>query len=67
VLGAVDRIRAHEETEAARQRAEAFAEQAHQLAVLEERSRLARDSVSQALYGIVLGAQTARMFLDRDP
>ncbi len=70
VLGAVERIRAREETEAARQRAEAFAEQAHQLAVLEERNRLARelhDSVSQALYGIVLGAQTARMFLDRDP
>lgn len=70
VLGAVERIRAREETEAARQRAEAFAEQAHQLAVLEERNRLARelhDSVSQALYGIVLGAQTARTFLDRDP
>ena len=70
VLGAVERIRAREETEAARQRAEAFAEQAHQLAVLEERNRLARelhDSVSQALYGIALGAQTARTILDRDP
>lgn len=70
VMGAVERIRAREETEAARQRAEAFAEQAQQLAVLEERNRLARelhDSVSQALYGIVLGAQTARTFLDRDP
>lgn len=70
VLGAVERIRAREETEAARQRAEAFAQRAHQLAVLEERNRLARelhDSVSQALYGIVLGAQTARTFLDRDP
>ena len=70
VLGAVERIRAREETEAARRRAEAFAHQAQQLAVLEERNRLARelhDSVSQALYGIVLGAQTARTFLDRDP
>ena len=70
VLGAVERIRAREESEAARQRAEAFAVQAQQLAVLEERNRLARelhDSVSQALYGIVLGAQTARTFLDRNP
>lgn len=70
VLGAVERIRLREASEAARARAEAFAEQAHRLAVLEERNRLARelhDSVSQALYGIVLGAQTARTFLDRDP
>jgi len=39
-------------------------------ALLEERRHLARelhDSVSQALYGIALGAQTARMLLDRDP
>jgi signal transduction histidine kinase len=39
-------------------------------AALEERARLARelhDSVSQALYGIGLGAQTARKWLDRDP
>jgi signal transduction histidine kinase len=35
-----------------------------------ERQRLARelhDSVSQALYGIALGARTARALLDRDP
>jgi signal transduction histidine kinase len=41
-----------------------------QVAALEERQRLARelhDSVSQALYGIVLGARTARTQLDRDP
>ena len=40
------------------------------LAALEERQRLARelhDSVSQALYGIALGARTARTLLDRDP
>lgn len=45
-------------------------EQARRLAVLEERQRLARelhDSVSQALYGIGLGARTARALLDRDP
>jgi PAS domain S-box-containing protein len=38
-------------------------------AALEERQRLARelhDSVSQALYGIGLGARTARTLLDRD-
>ncbi|HEX2909051.1 MAG TPA: GAF domain-containing sensor histidine kinase, partial [Phototrophicaceae bacterium] len=40
--------------------------QARQLAVSEERNRLARelhDSVSQALYGIVLGANTAQTLL----
>jgi len=45
-------------------------EQARQLAALEERQKLARelhDSVSQALYGIVLGARTARTQLERDP
>jgi PAS domain S-box-containing protein len=45
-------------------------EQAQQLAAVEERQKLARelhDSVSQALYGIALGARTARTQLDRDP
>jgi signal transduction histidine kinase len=45
-------------------------ERAQQVASLEERQRLARelhDSVSQALYGIALGARTARTQLDRDP
>ena len=45
-------------------------EQAQHGAALEERQRLARDlhdSVSQALYGIALGARTARTQLDRDP
>jgi len=45
-------------------------EQGQQLAAVEERQRLARelhDSVSQALYGIALGARTARTLLDRDP
>jgi PAS domain S-box-containing protein len=39
-------------------------------AALEERQRLARelhDSVSQALYGITLGAKTARTLLDKNP
>ncbi len=44
-------------------------EQAREVAALGERQRLARelhDSVSQALYGIALGARTARTLLDRD-
>ena len=42
--------------------------QARRLAALEERQRLARelhDSVSQVLYGVGLGARTARVLLDR--
>lgn len=45
-------------------------EQARNAAALEERQKLARelhDSVSQALYGIVLGARTARTLLEREP
>jgi PAS domain S-box-containing protein len=45
-------------------------ERAQEAATLEERQRLARelhDSVSQALYGIALGARTARALLDRSP
>ncbi|MDX1993734.1 MAG: GAF domain-containing sensor histidine kinase [bacterium] len=52
---------------AARQEIE---KRARELAALEERTRLARelhDSVSQALYGIGLGARTARTLLERDP
>lgn len=43
---------------------------ARDLAALEERTRLARelhDSVSQALYGIGLGARTAKALMTRDP
>jgi PAS domain S-box-containing protein len=43
---------------------------AQDAAALEERQRLARelhDSVSQALYGIILGTDAARTLLDRDP
>lgn len=45
-------------------------ERSRDLAALEERQRLARelhDSVSQALYGIALGAKTARSLLDTAP
>ena len=45
-------------------------QRAQALAIFEERQRLARelhDSVSQALYGISLGARTARTHLDRAP
>lgn len=70
IAAAVERIRLQWETHAARVKAERLAEQAQQLAALEERTRLARelhDSVSQALYGIGLGAQTARRLLSEDP
>jgi signal transduction histidine kinase len=45
-------------------------EQSRQLAVVEERQRIARelhDSVSQALYGILLSASAVRNMLDTDP
>jgi signal transduction histidine kinase len=45
-------------------------EKAQHAASLEERQRLARelhDSVSQALYGIALGARTARLRIDNNP
>ena len=45
-------------------------EEAHKVAVLEERQRMARDlhdSVSQALYGIALGTHAAREQLGRSP
>lgn len=45
-------------------------QQAQEIATYQERNRLARelhDSVSQALYGVSLGAQTARILLDIDP
>lgn len=44
--------------------------QARELAAFNERQRLARelhDSVSQALYGIALGARTARTLVESDP
>jgi len=55
---------------ALKQAQEQALEQAQQKAMLEERQRLARelhDSVSQALYGIVMGARTARRRSETDP
>jgi signal transduction histidine kinase len=46
-----------------------YLQQAQEIAALEERNRLARelhDSVSQALYGIALGTQSARKMLDNN-
>ena len=63
VTAAVERMRLKEE-------ADRLTEQAQEMATLEERNRLARelhDSVSQSLYGIALGARTARALLRRDP
>jgi PAS domain S-box-containing protein len=67
----VDRdITAHTEAEAAMRRAEAeLVLVAQEHAAVEERQRLARelhDSVSQALYGIALGAHTVLTRLDSD-
>ncbi len=45
-------------------------QQARELAALQERQQLARelhDSISQALYGIALGAKTARALLENHP
>jgi signal transduction histidine kinase len=46
------------------------AAQAQELAAARERNRLARelhDSVSQALFGIILTSQSARLLIERDP
>jgi signal transduction histidine kinase len=70
VVAAIERIRLQQETEAARQAAERFAEQAQQLAAFQERNRLARelhDSVSQVLYSISLWGHSTRAFLKYDP
>ncbi len=58
-----------DQTAVAAENARLFGE-ARGKAALEERQRLARDlhdSVSQALYGIALGAKTARTLLKRNP
>jgi signal transduction histidine kinase len=70
VTAAIERMRLRDETEAARREAEIHAQQAQKLASLEERTRLARelhDSVSQVLYGIGLGARTARAVAKQNP
>jgi signal transduction histidine kinase len=64
-------LRRHAEQARRREQEALFlSEQAQELAALQERQRLARelhDSVSQSLYGIGLGAHTAREALDTDP
>jgi PAS domain S-box-containing protein len=58
-----------DQTAVALENARLFSE-ARGKAALEERQRLARelhDSVSQALYGIALGAKTARKLVDQNP
>jgi signal transduction histidine kinase len=66
-----DRVNASQDLERqVEERTREVIEQAQQLAAVEERQRLARelhDSVSQALYGIALGARTARTLLDSEP
>ncbi len=45
-------------------------ERSRELSIVEERNRMARelhDSVSQKLFGLVLGAESAGTLLDRDP
>src|SRR5918992_3308668 len=47
-----------------------LAERSRELSIVEERNRLARelhDSVSQKLFGLVLGAESAGTLIDRDP
>jgi signal transduction histidine kinase len=59
-----------EQAQASEREIRVLYEQAQELAALQERQRLARelhDSVSQALYGISLGAHTAREALSGEP
>jgi signal transduction histidine kinase len=59
-----------QELQAANAKLEEYSMQVEQLAIVEERSRLARelhDSVSQTIFSLTLTAQAARLLLDRDP
>jgi len=56
--------------EATHQRLEEYAAQADELAVMEERNRLARellDSVSQAMFSILLATRSAQIMQQKDP
>ena len=58
------------ELQAAHRQLQSYTAQAEELAVLEERNRLARnlhDSVTQTIFSMRLTAEAARMLLDRDP
>lgn len=55
--------------QAANQKLQAYAAQVQELAVVNERNRLARelhDSVTQIIFGLTLSAQAARILIDRD-
>jgi signal transduction histidine kinase len=59
-----------EELTVANQKLKEYSLQIQQLAVAEERNRLARelhDSVTQVIFGMTLSAQAARILIDRDP
>ncbi len=59
-----------QELQAANAKLEEYSMQVEQLAIVEERGRLARelhDSVSQTIFSLTLTAQAARLLLDRDP
>lgn len=59
-----------DELQAKHKQLQAYAEQADELAAIEERTRLARelhDSVSQTVFGITLNTRAARMLLEQDP
>jgi signal transduction histidine kinase len=56
--------------QAAHRQLQSYTTQAEELAVLQERNRLARelhDSVTQTIFSITLTAESARILLDRDP
>jgi signal transduction histidine kinase len=56
--------------EQANQKLQAYALQVEEMAVANERNRLARelhDSVTQTIFGLTLTAQAARILLERDP
>jgi signal transduction histidine kinase len=58
------------ELEATHQRLEEYATQADELAVMEERNRLARelhDSVSQAMFSILLATRSAQIMQQKEP
>jgi signal transduction histidine kinase len=69
VTAATERVRLQMETVSALEKTRQLNEQIQHLTEVEERNRLARelhDSVSQALYGIGLGARTAQAMWETD-
>ncbi len=59
-----------DELEQTHEQLERHAAEVEELSVLEERNRLARelhDSVSQAMFGVLLATRSAQIMLDKDP